>query len=150
MKTLGESKLISVANTTTAYSAGDVIGSLLKVDVSNGQQFGDSVFLQHLSVIDESAAGKKLTVLIFDDVIIPAADNAAFAPSAADLKKLVKEIDISTWSTYNSMTVAYAEDLNALIPTDQNRPFYILLLAGESITFGSANKLTVKPSYYID
>lgn len=151
MTPVGESKSVAIANAAAAYASGDLVGQPMPVDVSNLTGGGQSVLIQSLSIIDASKCNKILKLVIFS--ALPGtviADNAAFEPNLADIKNIADIITISTWDAYTAANRAVAKQQALEVPGNENRKFYVAVVAGEAITFGAANAITVKASYYID
>jgi len=148
----GESKLISIANTTDAYASGDLIGQPVAVDVSNLKSAGgQSVLIQSINVIDASKSGKQMRLVILDAAPTTViADNAAYEPNIADVRAISDIVSVSSWNQFNAGFVAIQRQLALTVPGNQNRRFWIALVAAEAITFSSANTVSIKPSYYID
>ena len=109
----------TVAPTITAgaYSAGDVVGGLLTFDVSGAPE---GSLLTRALLVDDDNEKPELTLYLFNASPTSFADNAAFAPVVADLKKLITKITFATtdYVTVNSNAYALKEDLNDLIPAN--------------------------------
>lgn len=84
-----------------AYDAGDVMGGLLTFAL---QSAGGGGILQSLAIIDDDDEKADVTLYLFDDVPSTILDDAAFAPTLADLKKIVyvKNVASASYSTLNS------------------------------------------------
>jgi hypothetical protein len=74
---------------TDAYTAGDVVGGLLAIPFT---RVGGGGLLRRLMVIDDDNEKTELTVYVFDQQPSTIADDAAFAPTVADLKKLIGSV----------------------------------------------------------
>lgn len=109
----------TVAPTITAgaYSAGDVVGGLLTFDVSGAPE---GSLLTRALLVDDDNEKPELTLYLFNASPTSFADNAAFAPVVADLKKLITKVTFATtdYVTVNSNAYALKEDLNDLIPAN--------------------------------
>lgn len=152
MSSQGESKVISIANTTDAYATGDLIGQPVAVDVSNAKSSGgQSVLIQGINVVDSSKSGKQMRLVILDALPTAViADNAAYEPNIADIRAISDIITVSTWNQYNAGFIAILKQLALAVPGNTNRRFWVALVAAEAITFSAANSISIKASYYID
>jgi hypothetical protein len=90
--------------TSGSYAAGDVIGGLLTL--ATGTRPGGT--LRNLLLIDAANNGAALNLWLFSKAPSTFADNAAFAPSANDLTKLIGVVQIAAtdYLTVNSLKVA--------------------------------------------
>ena len=77
---------------TDAYTANDVVGGLLTFDVLEA---GGGGTVRHAYIIDDHSEGANLRLYIFRDLPSTIADDAAFAPTVADLKKLVARVEFA-------------------------------------------------------
>lgn len=150
MKNLGEAQLLLIGNGTDAYSQGDVIGAITKVDVSQNNNSGNSVLLQQLVVIDQDGQGKKIKIVVLAAAVTDPGDNSAFNPTDADMLEIIDVIPVETYTSFTAGKVAIVKNLALTVATGTSRPFYLAVLADEAITFTAANKLAVRPFYYVD
>jgi len=99
-------KRIAVTPTigTDAYTASDVVGGLMTFAVST-EQGHRSGQIRSVLVTDAAAQSEPYTFYIFRAAPSTIADDAAFAPTIADLKKLVAVLDITAanYTTVNSL-----------------------------------------------
>lgn len=98
--------------TAGAYSAADVVGGLLTFSGAFGPS-GVGI-LNRVRVVDDANQKAVLTLYLFNDAPSTIADNAAFAPVVADLKKLVAKVAIAAddYTELNSNAVALIDDIN--------------------------------------
>ena len=102
-----EFRPVAAAPTVTAgaYSANDVLGGLMEFQIpwEPGAGFVDSV-----RVVDDADQKAAMTLWLFNAAPTAILDNAAFAPTVADLKKVVGKIAIaaSDYTTLNGNAVA--------------------------------------------
>ena len=82
--------------TAGAYSAGDVVGGLIKLDF---QTAGGWAVLDDIVLVDDADQISSITVHVFNQAPSTIADNAAFAPTEADLKKKVAKVSITSFDT---------------------------------------------------
>ncbi|MDX2163040.1 MAG: hypothetical protein SF162_17115 [bacterium] len=102
---------LTPAITAGAYSAGDVVGGLLVFALHSA---GGGGVVRRLVIIDgdnERAAGR---LFLFNGPPAAVVDNAPFAPTRADLNKLVGVIAVSAadYTTVNSRAFALIRDLS--------------------------------------
>lgn len=135
--------------TTIAYSAGDVIGGLLEFDVSGGA--GGGGILQSLCIIDDANVKADVTLYLFDSEPTEIADNAAFAPALADLKKIIYALNVpsASQSTLNGNGFYFrgAIDQGFSAPTGK---LYGYLVATATPTYAAATDLTLRLSMRLD
>ena len=83
---------ISISQTPTvtagAYSAGDAVGGLLTF-ANAARASGDGGVIKDLLILDNAGQDAELELWLFNATFTAMADNAAWAPSEADLRKLV-------------------------------------------------------------
>ena len=152
----GITKLIDVDITvdTAAYADGDVIGTLLTVP--GVRQKGSSGIITSITLISNLAAAD-VEVFAFTGSITPAADNAAFAPSFADMQKSISlsddrsSLSLSTWETIGSRYVTSKSNINAPFNVDNTEEnLYILLVANGVIDFVAAADLHLRVGILLD
>lgn len=113
MPQFGKTREIIVTPTVSvspAYTAGDSVGGE-NVIAALGSQTRRGV-LKSLVVVDNGNQKANLTILIMRAAMVTApVDNAAFAPTAADLLNTVAKINVATadYETINSKAVACIE-----------------------------------------
>ena len=96
--------LIRVAVTPTisassAYQTGDVLGTLMTI-AGAGLNSGGSGYVLGVNVIDRTQAQRAaMDICFFDQSITPASDNAAWAPSDADMEKCLGVVAIGPYNT---------------------------------------------------
>jgi hypothetical protein len=103
--------------TLDAYTAGDVVGGLLTFDLS--QLTTNGGLLNNLVLIDEDSQAEAYKLYLFDALPSTITNDAAFAPTIADLTKLRTVITIATadYVTVNSMDYVLKEDINVIFST---------------------------------
>jgi hypothetical protein len=135
MTIFNKTKTIEKALTisTSAYSAGDVVGGLITVNVASA---GGGGVLRRLILTDEGNIGAVLTVYMFCAPPTMIANDAAFASAivAADMKKKRATIAIAAadYETINSIkqVTKDGDDLNVDFNADDgNLYFYIVCTA---------------------
>lgn len=96
--------------TAGAYSAGDALGGELTFE---GMPSG--YVIQSVMVIDKGNQDAEIDIFFFSEDFTPTADNAAFAPSAADLENCIGVVNIPAANYFNAGTnghVAYVGGLS--------------------------------------
>jgi hypothetical protein len=123
-----------------AYTANDVIGGLISFSFAAGNAVNGGL-LNSVYLVDDDNEGAALTLYLFSDKPTVIADDAAFAPTAADLKKMFAVVDVATgdYDTINSMKIAYKSGVNQTVKTDATQNMYGYLVCGATPTY-AANK----------
>lgn len=108
MPIVNQQKEIALALTNkigSAYSANDVIGGLLTFNVANAAGSG---CVRAVRLVDDDNENAAMTLYLFNATPTAFADDAAFAPTVADLKKMIAIIAIAAgnYVTLNSNSVA--------------------------------------------
>ncbi len=144
------SKKIAVSPTITAgaYSAGDVIGGLLTFAVPSA---GGGGVWESLLIADDDNEKADVTLYLFDDTPTTIADNAAFAPVMADLRKLcaVKNAPNASYVTVNSNAYYLATNLNFPFQAP-NGKLYGYLVATATPTYTAVTDLTIAITVRVD
>ena len=102
---------------TSAYTAGDVVGGLLTFDVSGAPE---GSLITRALLVDDDNEKAELTLYLFNASPTAIDDAAPFAPVVADLKKLITKVTfaVADYVTVNSNAYALKEDLNDMIPAN--------------------------------
>lgn len=108
MPLVNQQKEVALALTVKiggAYSANDVVGGLLTFDVANAAGSG---CVQAVRLVDDDNENAAMTLYLFNAAPTVFADDAAFAPTVADLKKLIGIVTIAAgnYVTLNGNSVA--------------------------------------------
>lgn len=115
---------------TVAYTAGDVVGGLMTFGITD-QGFDGQ--LSSILVTDAAAQGEAYTLYVFEAVPSTIADDAAFAPTLADLKKLVTTVAVGTADYGHGGSMALLgghEDTEMKVPVHSNNgDLYIYAVA---------------------
>ena len=102
---------ISISQTPTvtagAYSAGDAVGGLLTF-ANAARVAGGGGVIKDLIILDDAGQDAELELWLFNATITAMADNAAWAPSEADLRKLVAIISTSDGAWFAAGTPSAA------------------------------------------
>jgi len=131
----GESIAISQTPTVTvgAYSANDAVGGLLTF-ANAGRFAGGSGVLKNVLFIDDAGQDAVLELWLFNSTFTAMVDNAAWAPSQADLRKLVAIISTNDgdWFAAGTPSVARVE-----VSQDYNLAVGGTSLFGQLVTRGT-------------
>jgi hypothetical protein len=127
----------------TAYSAEDVIGGLLTFDVSELTTNGGLINSAILIVEDSQAEPFKL--YLFDSLPSTIADDAAFAPTVADLQKLCSVISFLTadYVTVNTFDYCIVTDINNVFSTTTGKLYGYLVANASTPDYANADTLTI-------
>jgi len=108
----GESIPISQTPTVTAgaYAANDAVGGLLTFALAARESGGGGV-IKNVAIIDDAGQDAALELWLFKETFTAMDDNAAWAPSEADLRKFVAIVPTSdgTWKAAGTPSVCDIE-----------------------------------------
>jgi len=128
---------------TVAYTADDVVGGLMTFAITD-QGFDGQ--LTSVLVTDAAAQGEAYTLYIFESVPSTIADDAAWAPTLADLKKLVTTVTVGTVDYSHGGSVALLgehEDAQMKVPLhSDNGDLYIYAVATDTPDYAAVTDLT--------
>lgn len=139
--------IATVAPTITAgaYSAGDVVGGLLTFTFATGYR-QCAGFIRSIRLSDDDNEGAALKLHLFLSQPASIADNAAFAPSFADLCKRFAVVAIGTadYATINSnkQAIIYPSSLALDFQTD-TQSLYGYLVTDGGPTYASTSDLVI-------
>lgn len=156
MNVLGRQKTITTALTvdTNAYTANDVVGGLLTFNVANA---GGGGVIRWASIVDDDNEKAELALYLFDATPTTIADDAAFAPAIADLKKYIGKIlfQAADYETINSNAVAMighgvSTDLLNIDFNTTNGNIYGYLVCTATPTYTAVTDLTIRLGIWLD
>jgi len=130
---------------TSAYADGDVVGGRLNLNDLCGGAGGT---VRSILLVDDDAESAAVYVYFFDGQPSDIADNAAFAPTVADLSKLVGRVALSSYTTLNSNTYALSADVNLSHGTGALWAY--LVTNGSTPTYTATDDLTLKITGWVD
>lgn len=104
--------------TAGAYSANDAVGGKMTV-IGAPMRHGDSV-LQQIRVIDKGNQGATLRVVLFNQDFTATSDNAAFAFTGSEDEYVIAVVEISTYTTVDS--IKYGESSILSLPIHMDSP----------------------------
>ena len=127
---------------TDAYTANDVIGGLLTFDVSgttvNGLMLNTAIF------VDAGDEGAALRLFLYDEAPTTIADDAAFAPTAADRLLERAIVTFGTYVSVNSISSQIVEDINNLFSTANGKIYGYLVANGSTPNPGAATDYAIQ------
>lgn len=133
---------------TTAYTAGDVIGGELLL--TNAMRLtNQTARLKSLTMLDQDNQKAAYTLLLFDQDLTTPADNAAWAWQSADRAKLIAAIsvrsgDISAsgdWVTVGGTAVCTIPLADIMAVGTGIANLYLVVVIGEAKTFTTTSSL---------
>jgi hypothetical protein len=133
---------------TAAYTAGDVVGGLIAVDVHSA---GGGGILRRLTLVDTDEKDAAFYVYVFDGAPDVIDDDDPFAPDADDLLKLIGRVHIEAgdYLSINDISVALKGDL-AVDYTSGDGFLYLYLVAVATPDFDEDDALTLRVTVWGD
>ena len=131
----------------TAYTANDVVGGLLTFNFTDAHPF-DGV-IRSVLVTDAANQKEQYVLYVFNAVPSTIADDAAFAPVIADLKKMVTTVTVATadYTTANSLAWACLgghEDTKMEVPVHSDTgSLYVYAVATDTPDYAAATDLVL-------
>lgn len=149
--TLNQVVTISVTPviSTGIYAIGDSIGSLFAFDFTTVAGYVAGLWrgavIRALRVFDDDNEKAGCTLYLFKSAPTTVADNAAWAPSYADLKKFSSRVAIATgdYTTVNSNAFVLQEALDIHLGVSSTVMYGILVATGTP-TFSAVSDLTIE------
>jgi len=143
-------KTIDVALTvaTAAYTAGDVVGGLIALDLHSAGGGGQ---LRRVTLTDAASQAEPYTLYIFDQVPSTIADADPFAPTIADLKKLIATLSIvaGDYVTVNSLDYVIKDGLGIDFSAG-NGSLWAYLVAVSTPDYAAATDLALRFTAWVD
>ena len=126
---------VSISQTPTvtagAYSADDAVGGLLTF-ANAARVAGGGGFIEGVLLIDDAGQDAATELWLFSETFTAMSDNAAWAPSEADLRNLVGIIDTAKGTYYAAGTPSVA-----VVEADQRFDLLGTSLFGQLVTRGT-------------
>lgn len=127
--------------TLTAYTAGDVVGGLLEFDISDDTGGG---LVNRVRLVDEDSQAEPYTLYIYNDKPAVIANDAAFAVTVADLRKLIAVVSIVAGDYVTVSTFDYVhKDLSQPLIFNGNGKLWAYLVAGDTPDYANADSLWI-------
>lgn len=138
---------ITIAQTPTitagAYSANDAVGGKLTF-ANAAQASGGGGILTNVLIVDDAGQDAELELWLFDQDFTAMTDNAAWAPSEADLENLVAIVSTND-GTWRAAGTPSAIDIDAIRRYDCNATsLYGQLVTRGTPTYTATDDVTVK------
>ena len=130
--------------TLTAYTAGDVVGGLMTFDISTPNLDG---FLRGVRITDDAAQSEQYVLYISDALPSTIANDAAYAPTVADLNKLATTVVVATadWTEIGAGDFALLgehEDTKMEVPIhSDNGSLYLYAVATDTPDYVAVDDL---------
>lgn len=144
---------ITVTPTITAgaYSAGDVVGGLLTLDLTTSDAVRGGGLLRRVVVTDDAAQSAVFNLHLFATAPASIADNAAFAPAIADLQKRCAVVPIASadYATINGNVQAVVDDLTVDFYAPA-RVLYAYLVCTGTPTFAAVTDLHLRFTFMLE
>ena len=151
-------KTVAVTPTidTDAYTANDVVGGLMTFAFGG---VGGSGSIRSITIADDDDEKAAFTLYIFNAAPSTIADDAAFAPTIADLKKLVTTVlvEAGDYATVNSNAYAILGGHEDLATKNMDIPYasadgnlYMYAVCTATPTYTAATDLTFTITARID
>jgi len=147
-------KIVSLTPTigVDAYTANDVVGGLLTFDIAN---VGGGGIVRWARIVDDDNEKAELALYLFSDLPSTIADDAAFAPTVADLKKLAGKVlfEAADYETVNGNAWVIrgrgsdAIDIDCSLATNN---IYGYLVCTGTPTYTAATDLTISLGVWLD
>lgn len=138
-----------ITNDTGAYVSGDVVGGLLRFDMSH---FDGTI--HRLLMVDDEAKAVDWTLYFYDEEPTEIADNAAFSLAAADL---IKECGRVVLAAADQVTINSIVTNRASMKTHDGMPVFFngnslwcYMVIGGGATYTGTGALQLKATYWPD
>ena len=131
--------------TAGAYSANEAVGGLITfTNVATADSRGSGV-IQSITIIDDDKQNAELELHLFDRTFTPTADNAAFAPSDADLENYLGYILVTPadYKDFVDNSVAHVSNIGLAYDLDGANLFGQLVTRGTP-SYNATDDLTIK------
>lgn len=132
-----------LAITAGAYSANDVVGGLLTFDVHSA---GGGGVIRQVILCDDDGEAAACKLYFFNAAPSSIADNGAYAPTFADLKKRVGArvaIAAADYNTFSGNSIAVKSDLSIEYATDGGK-LYAYLVCDATPTYSATTDLYLR------
>ena len=145
----GEGITLALTPTVTAgaYTAGDAVGGLLTFPLAARTNIseGGSVLVNVL-IVDDAGQDAELELWLFNQTFTAIADNAAWAPSEADLENCIGVVSTvgSTWRAAGTPSVIQIECTRRIDLVAGGTSLFGQLVTRGTPTYAAVDDLTVK------
>jgi len=135
---------------TTAYTANDCVGGLLKCVYGTG----GGALLRWVKVLDYAAQSEPYIIHLYRSTPATIADDAAFAPTDAMGLLEIGQITVvaGDYKTANgsAYSVAYKEDVNQDVPESSAGTIYLYLQCTDTPNYVATTDLVIEMMFWVD
>lgn len=137
---------VDLTISTSAYSAGDVVGGLITLDV---ESLGGGGIIRRVMLIDDDDEKAAMKLHLFDSEPTTIANDAAYAPAIGDLQAQIGTVEISAsdYTTYNGNALAIKDGLAIEFSATT---LYAYLVCDATPTYTAAGDLTLRVTVWQD
>lgn len=136
-------KTVALVTTTSAYAAGEVIGT----GVNEVTGLSPGMFIQSVTITCKSCNTAQMDFIPFRSSMpnTTFTDNTAIAVSTADAFNVMSPIHVSDWTSLGTPYVGTANGLayEYVVPSDASPKLYFALVTRGTPTFGSSADVQV-------
>lgn len=138
-------KTVAIAATNLAYAAGQQIG--VPVEIKNAvEDSGSSATVQSVSIQDPAKQDAAVDVIFFSQAPSAGADKAAWAPTAADLAKILGVVKIVAANYSDGAAMSIGSLVNAGLkvkagkaaPSQSNSSIWALIVSRGTPNYGAS------------
>lgn len=135
---------------TSIYASGDAISTIQTLS-NILRQSDQSGVLRQVVIADADAQSAALDIVFFASQISGGTDNAAFAPSEADVKESVGHISVaaSDYAALGSRSVATV-DASLDIQLENSRNLYFQIVSRGTPTYTGTDNLKIRLIFELD
>ena len=133
--------------TAGAYSANDTVGGLLTFPLAARTNISEGgSILTNVLIIDDAGQDAELELWLFNQTFTAIADNAAWAPSEADLENCIGVVSTSgsTWRAAGTPSVCQIECTRRIDLVAGGTSLFGQLVTRGTPTFAATDDLTIK------
>ena len=127
----------------TAYASGDAVGSTMTF-TSAARASGGSILVASATLADASKQNAAIDLVLFDSAPTAATNDAAWAPSAADLAKVVGVVPFTAYTTGSSTSITVVNNVGLEAVMSGSANLYGQLVVRATPTYGATNAIVVR------
>lgn len=133
----------TVTVTTAAYADNDVVGGLITFPLTGLTQNGG--ILNGVLLTDAANQSEPYRLFLFHELPSTIANDAAFAPTIADLKKLCAVVTLAAadYVTTNSLQFVLKEDINNVFNSTDGNLYGYLVANGSTPDYAATTDLSL-------
>ena len=133
--------------TAGAYSANDTVGGLLTFPLAARTNISEGgSILTNVLIIDDAGQDAELELWLFNQTFTAIADNAAWAPSEADLENCIAVVSTTggTWDAAGTPSVIDIECMRRIDLVAGGTSLFGQLVTRGTPTYAATDDLTIK------